>query len=137
MTTATVLLDLHGRGIRLEARGDLLHVDAPAGALTPELLAVLTCDKPALLQALQDPRKTAFEVWEGVLSDIANKWDAHAKAARARGQEPRWIDDEALSIRVREAIKGTVDAATLGKALEAVEGWKAAWEPLLATGGQP
>ncbi len=136
MTAATLLLDVHALGVRLEARGDRLHVDAPAGTLTPELRATLTREKPALLQALQDPRKTAYGAWEGVLSDVATRWERHAKEARTRGLEPRWIDDEALMGAVREAIKGTVDATTLGRALEAIERWKTPWMGVLASGTQ-
>ena len=36
-------------GIRLQARGDRLHVEAPAGCLTPELRQALTDHKPALM----------------------------------------------------------------------------------------
>ena len=36
-------------GIRLQARGDRLHVEAPPGSITPELRQALSDHKPALL----------------------------------------------------------------------------------------
>jgi hypothetical protein len=39
-------------GITLSARGDRLHVEAPAGRVTPELRAALARHKPALLARL-------------------------------------------------------------------------------------
>jgi hypothetical protein len=127
VSVATLLLELSRRNIRLETGGGRLHVDAPAGALTPELRAALTREKPDLLAALQAPRKVAFQTWETVLSDIAHRWDAHAREARSRGEEPRWLADESLTLEIREAIKHAIDAGSLAKAVEAIERWKAAW----------
>ena len=42
-------------GARLSLRGDRLAVDAPTGALTPEIKASLADHKPALLALLADP----------------------------------------------------------------------------------
>ena len=42
-------------GIRLEADGDNLAIDAPAGSLTPELLAEIREHKAALLAVLKEP----------------------------------------------------------------------------------
>lgn len=51
--TADELLTLAERwGIRLEPRGDKLHVDGPAGAVTAELRDELARLKPALMDAL-------------------------------------------------------------------------------------
>lgn len=49
-------------GVRLEARGKRLHVDAPKGALTPELLEVLRAHKAeilAVLGATTGPKRSA------------------------------------------------------------------------------
>jgi hypothetical protein len=40
-------------GVKLSARGDRLHFQAPAGALTPEIKAALVLHKPALLARLE------------------------------------------------------------------------------------
>jgi TubC N-terminal docking domain len=52
MTPAELLTLVRAADIRLEARGDRLIFDAPHGALTPELRAALTEQKPALLALL-------------------------------------------------------------------------------------
>src|SRR4051794_10285573 len=49
MTTADLVVLARTYGILLEARGEKLFVDAPAGALTPELRSALVRHKPALL----------------------------------------------------------------------------------------
>lgn len=55
--TLTALLEETARlGIRLEARGGRLHVEAPAGAVTPALRDALAQQKPALLAQLAPAR---------------------------------------------------------------------------------
>lgn len=56
MTLEALLEETERRGIRLEARGDRLCVEAPAGAVTPELRDELAHQKPALLARLAPPR---------------------------------------------------------------------------------
>jgi hypothetical protein len=53
MTLADVLAFARDTGIVLTADGDRLRVDAPAGAMTPELRGALVQHKPALLVVLQ------------------------------------------------------------------------------------
>lgn len=52
MTTDEILTIVRTAGIVLEARGDTLHVEAPWGALTPELRALLVQHKPDILDRL-------------------------------------------------------------------------------------
>lgn len=52
MTATELLTTARSAGIRLEARGERLHVEAPAGALTPALRDQLAQQKPALLALL-------------------------------------------------------------------------------------
>jgi hypothetical protein len=52
MTLEALMAETDRLGIRLEARGELLHVDAPAGVVTPELRDALSCFKPVLLSLL-------------------------------------------------------------------------------------
>jgi hypothetical protein len=52
MTAAELLADCHARRIDLQAHGGQLDIDAPAGELTPELLARLRDAKPELLAML-------------------------------------------------------------------------------------
>jgi len=56
MTLEALLSETARLGIRLEARGDRLHVEAPAGVVTPTLREALVKQKPALLSRLAPPR---------------------------------------------------------------------------------
>ena len=47
MTATEILTAARTAGIRLEARGERLHVEAPAGALTPTLRDQLTAEAGA------------------------------------------------------------------------------------------
>jgi hypothetical protein len=53
MTMVEILALTRSAGIRLEARGRTLRVEAPAGTLTPELRAALIGFKPNLLVVLE------------------------------------------------------------------------------------
>lgn len=52
MTLQELIAETSKAGIVLVPMGDRLRVKAPAGALTPELRAELTANKPALLDVL-------------------------------------------------------------------------------------
>jgi hypothetical protein len=56
--------DLKERGVILEAQGELLKVDAPAGALTAEHRAALKEFKPKLLEFLSRPAERPQEAPE-------------------------------------------------------------------------
>lgn len=53
MTVDDLLDALRRRRVRLAADGDRLHVEAPSGALTPDLKAALTAHKAELLNTLR------------------------------------------------------------------------------------
>ena len=59
-----LLSDLSRRGIRLRAEGGQLSIEAPKGALTPDLRGTLEAHKPELLVPI-----TLFEQWLGELED--------------------------------------------------------------------
>ncbi len=50
------MAELNAAGVRLQAIGDKLRVDAPAGVLTPKLKAMLIARKTELLSSLIAPR---------------------------------------------------------------------------------
>jgi len=52
MSPEDVLVLVRTHGIRLEARGDRLHVEAPVGSVSPALRDSLAIHKPVLLQLL-------------------------------------------------------------------------------------
>src|SRR5438046_5763817 len=57
MTVPDLLVLVQARDIRLEAQGDRLVVDAPCGAVTPELRDQLVQHKAALLGRLAPPQR--------------------------------------------------------------------------------
>ncbi|MBX6763931.1 MAG: hypothetical protein IRY88_09670 [Rubrobacteraceae bacterium] len=57
MNVSALLEELRERDIQLEADGLLLHVNAPAGAVTEELRAVLREHKRDLIRHLERERK--------------------------------------------------------------------------------
>ena len=56
MNASTLIRDLTARGVRLEPRGDRLHVDAPAGTLTAAIVEELRRRKGEVLAALAPTR---------------------------------------------------------------------------------
>lgn len=53
MSLVELLSDLSRRGIRLRAEGEQLSIEAPKGALTPDLRSTLDANKRSLLELLQ------------------------------------------------------------------------------------
>ena len=112
MSTAALLEDMHQRGVRLEADGLTLRVDAPEEAVTDELRRTLREHKRALIRHLERERKRLEEAdrrglvikwakepgyialhdpttgeWHEVLSSECPPWVLEdAKAHRRRGR---------------------------------------------------
>jgi predicted metal-dependent hydrolase len=61
MNASALLEDLRRRDVTLEAEGDHLHVDAPAGVITDELRAALAENKGRLLESLAWERSNLTE----------------------------------------------------------------------------
>jgi len=59
MTEPPVLAELRVRDIRIRADGDKLQLDAPTGALTPELGQQLRQHKNEILEFLREPAEEA------------------------------------------------------------------------------
>ena len=55
MTACELLATLTALGATVRAREDRLRIEAPSGALTPELRSALAEQKPALLDLLREP----------------------------------------------------------------------------------
>ena len=62
MTASTMLIDLTLSGIRLEARGERLYVEAKPGTITDELRRLLTENKAELLADLSQPIARATDL---------------------------------------------------------------------------
>ncbi len=71
MTTLELLSDLQNLDIHLERAGDKLRVDAPKGALTPELRAILLEQKAALLALLSGPPSCSEETEQAHPEDVS------------------------------------------------------------------
>jgi TubC N-terminal docking domain len=56
-----ILREIQSRGVRLEVNGERLRVDAPVGALTPELKAALAANKREILRHLDSRLETRLE----------------------------------------------------------------------------
>jgi DNA polymerase-1 len=71
MTTLELLSDLQNLDIHLECVGDKLRVDAPKGALTPELRSILLEQKATLLALLSGPPSCSEETEQAQAEDGA------------------------------------------------------------------
>ncbi len=74
MTAQEIFDEIRMLGGRLEARGNRLHVDVPAGVLGPEHREALAAFKPELLALLQ-----------------AKRTDAQTEPAEVHSSEDSWV----------------------------------------------
>lgn len=87
MEDLTTLREAQNAGLRITVDGDKLVLRGPR---PPDDLARRLLEaKPALLAILANHCKATYMGWKVALEEIADRWDIHAKNARARGQEPR------------------------------------------------
>lgn len=104
MSTSALLENLRRRDVTLEAEGDLLHVDAPAGAITDELRAALVENKVRLLELLARERHK-LEI--GGRRGLAIRWSEY----------PTWIElhdpltGEWHEVRASECLPGVIETA--------------------------
>ncbi len=84
MNALSLFHDLKARGVILEAAGEHLKVDAPAGVVTNEDRAALVKFKPTLLKFLsrtpeEEPMRESKARWSGpglirILDPFTNEW---------------------------------------------------------------
>jgi hypothetical protein len=104
MSAQSLLEELRRRDVRVEAEGDLLRVDAPAGIVTEELRATLTEHKPKLLKLLK---------WEGCKLAETDTLGLVIRWSKT----PGWIalrdptDGSWHELKVSECLPGIVEAA--------------------------
>ena len=111
MNARALLEELRRRNISVEAEGDRLRVEVPAGADTEELRAALSQNKPSLIQLLrwENPRVKRAE-----RRDPEIRWSEH----------PVWIalwdpdTREWHEIRAAECLPGIVKAADAARRRE-------------------
>jgi hypothetical protein len=104
MSVGALLGDLRRRDVTLEADGDRLHVDAPAGTITDELRAALVENKGHLLHLLAEERRN---VEEASKRGLAIRWSEY----------PTWIKlhdsttGEWHEVRATECLPGVIETA--------------------------
>jgi len=138
MSTPALLADLESRGIRLTATGpDRLHVDAPKGVLTPDLLDRLRLHKAALLSILaatpctiphdNEPSGTARQ---GIaLAEPPPERPGYVAVVVLRDGVPTWVERraDAADKAVRLYAGGQIEAVRLGISVEAAPGVPSGW----------
>lgn len=104
MNASTLLEDLRRLEVALEAEGDLLHVDAPAGAITDDLRAALEENKGRLLELLAQER---HKLEKPGRRGLAIRWSEY----------PTWISlhdpltGEWHEVKASECLPGVVETA--------------------------
>ncbi len=108
MSAGTLLEELRGKDIRLEADGDSLRVDTPTGVVTDELRTILAKLKPELLELLHQQRAKAVRNTEAAdRRELIIRWSEH----------PTWIElrdtatGERHDVRASECLPAVVEAA--------------------------
>jgi hypothetical protein len=104
MNASALLEDLRRRDVALEAEGDLLNVDAPAGAMTDDLRAALIENKERLLELLARERQ---ELEKAGRRGLAIRWSEY----------PTWIKlhDPLIGdwheVKASECLPGVIETA--------------------------
>jgi predicted metal-dependent hydrolase len=104
MSASALLEDLRRKDVTLEAEGDLLRVDAPAGAMTDELRAALVENKGHLLDLLAREQSNLAEASR---RGLAIRWSEY----------PTWIKlhdpltGEWHEVRASECLPGIIETA--------------------------
>lgn len=113
MRTAEELLEeLRRCGVRVEARGEVLHVEAPRGALSPELVLSLRRLKPALLRLVApEAARTVCETLGGVAATGASLLTVKVCAMRLKEFARAGLVVEVRSAVLDEAVVFASDDA--------------------------
>ena len=95
-TPERLIAELTAAGVRLEARGIRLVVDAPRGVLTPELKAALLLDKVRIIAA-HPPGWPMRAVRHPEFVDVPIH-DGRSRAETVRGAATRWVSRIGLQL---------------------------------------
>src|SRR3712207_5487241 len=104
MSVDALLEDLRGRDVTLEAEGDHLRVDAPAGTITDELRAALVENKWRLLELLA---REGRSLKEASRRGLAIRWSEY----------PTWIKlhnpttGQWHEVKASECLPGVIETA--------------------------
>src|SRR5829696_3842101 len=104
MNAGALLEDLRRQDVILEAEGDRLHVDAPAGVMTDELRAALVENKGRLLESLVRERSNLAEAGR---RGLVIRWSEY----------PTWIKlhdpltGDWHEVRASKCLRGVIETA--------------------------
>ncbi len=121
MTAASLLAQLQGIGANLRVKGDRLLIDAPKGAITPELRQQLASRKPELMALLaQAPRQSVPDA-ESIHAESLDG-DLPLSYAQQRMWLLQEIDaaDGAYNIPVAARVTGPLDVDLLKACLDRI-----------------
>jgi hypothetical protein len=114
MMAEELLEELRRCGVQVEARGEVLHVEAPRGALSPELRQSLRRLKPALLQLVAPAAaRTVSETLGGVSESGPSQLIAEVCAMRLEDFARAGLVVEVWSTVLDEAVVLASDDARI------------------------
>jgi hypothetical protein len=112
MMAEELLEELRRCGVQVEARGEVLHVEAPRGALSPELVQSLRRLKPALLKLVAPAaERTVSETLGGVSPTRSSLLTAEVCAMRLEDFARAGLVVEVWSTVLDEAVMFASDDA--------------------------
>ncbi|HLV68496.1 MAG TPA: amino acid adenylation domain-containing protein [Polyangiaceae bacterium] len=114
MSVVSLLRELSARGVELALDGDRLRVNAPRGALTPELTARLKAERDALIEILASARGPVQQPLPPLVPG-----DPAVPAPLSRAQHRLWFLDQLhppalfLNLPFSVRLKGPLDVSAL------------------------
>ena len=106
MSAAELLATLRARDCELTAAGERLRVEAPAGALTPDLRDALTAHKADLLLELE--AEAAWATVEAIAAEMRRRWARAEQLEQSDDPEDRFLAEHH-----RDDVRGAVTACWL------------------------
>ncbi len=100
MTASALLTNLKECGVSIQPHGGELEITAPAGVLTPDVLAEIRSLKPAIIQLLSTPSEMSKPVSADAQSTL-HLAESAERTARIRAMAQLVSPDELLKVRRR------------------------------------
>jgi len=97
MTPAELLAKLERLNVKVSLAGDKLRLEAPAGALTPELKEIIRQQKYALIAFLKTKAKPQ-------LQEIPSNWSLIKIYSRVLGEHVYFARDKKAAAKVKDAV---------------------------------
>src|SRR5687768_13147006 len=110
MSARELLVQLREKGVDVKANGDRLVIDAPRGAITPDLRDALSANKAEILQILTAPpiERTAFKPPPATVQEpVASPEPPHEPAAVQREALRRSSELQPISPELSSVVEET------------------------------